>query len=114
MPPREWRLRIADILTAVMRIREYTSDKTFETFVADSMAFDAVLHNLVIIGEAARHVPNHIAAKYPDLPLADMRAMRNVVIHEYPGVRATTVWATIQHDLPPLEPVLERILQENT
>lgn len=113
MPPREWRLRVEDILTAVSRIRDYTEDETFETFVANTMAFDAVLHNLVIIGEAARHIPPEVAAAYPELPLIDMRAMRNVVIHEYPSVRAATVWATVKHDLPPLGPLLERILQEN-
>ncbi|MGC9965543.1 MAG: HepT-like ribonuclease domain-containing protein [Syntrophobacteraceae bacterium] len=37
-----------------------------------------------------------------------------MVIHEYFGVDLQIIWETIQHDLPPLAPLLRRIVAENS
>lgn len=63
---------------------------------------DAIVRNLIIIGEAAGHVPDNICQSNPDIPWEDMRAMRNFVVHEYFGVSDSILWDTIQVDLPPL------------
>ena len=55
---------------------------------------DAVSYCFGIIGEAARHVPDEVAVAHPELPWAEMRAMRNVVVHEYFGVTLETRWKT--------------------
>jgi uncharacterized protein with HEPN domain len=41
-----------------------------------------------------------------------MGDMRNVVIHEYFGVDLEILWKTIEQELPPLVPVLKRILND--
>jgi uncharacterized protein with HEPN domain len=41
-----------------------------------------------------------------------MRGIRNVVVHEYFGVDAEILWQTARDDLPPLLPLLERVLCE--
>jgi uncharacterized protein with HEPN domain len=83
MSPRDWKIRIADILECIEHIAAYTHDMTLGEFQADQKSIDAVLRNLEIIGEAARYVPREIIKRYPDLPWEEMRAMRNIVIHEY-------------------------------
>ena len=35
MPPRDWRLRVRDILQAVERIERFTRGLTFDAFVRD-------------------------------------------------------------------------------
>ncbi|MBA4157910.1 MAG: DUF86 domain-containing protein [Gemmatimonadetes bacterium] len=45
------------------------------------------MRNFQIIGEAARHVPEEIVARHSGVPWAQMRGMRNVVVHEYSSVR---------------------------
>jgi uncharacterized protein with HEPN domain len=35
--------------------------------------------------------------------------MRNFAVHEYWGVEIRTIWKTIQDDLPPLLPGLNRV-----
>lgn len=112
MPPRDWRLRIEDIAESIAKVGRYTSGMTLESFQADEKTVDAVIRNFQIIGEAARHVPPEIAGRHPDVPWVEMRAMRNVVVHEYAGVDLATVWETVQRDLPPLVPRLRRILEE--
>ena len=42
----------------------------YETFSQDKRTLKAVLYNLAVIGEAARKVPEEIAARYPSDPLA--------------------------------------------
>lgn len=112
MPPRNWKIRIADILQCIHKIESYTSGYTFEDFRRDSKTIDSVLRNLEIIGEAARHIPAAIKTRHPELPWAEMLAMRNIVIHEYHGVDANIIWQTVKEDLPPLVPLLEKLLRE--
>ncbi len=112
MPPREWRLRVEDILECIAKIERYTAGMTLESFEADEMKVDAVMRNFTVIGEAARHVPAEIEARHPDVPWAEMRGMRNVIVHEYSSVNVSVVWQTLQQRLPPLAPRLRRVLEE--
>src|SRR3954451_14836263 len=98
---RDWRLRLVGIIEASEKIGRYTSDMDFDAFAANEMAADAVTRNFGIIGEASRFIPGSIQAKYPDVPWRLMWDMRNVLIHDYPGVDLQVVWRTIKEDLPP-------------
>jgi uncharacterized protein with HEPN domain len=100
VPPREWRLRIEDILDAATRIGRYIEGKDLAAFVADALTLDAVSRCFGIIGEAATHVPSDITAAHPEIPWAEMRGLRNIVVHEYFGVTNETLWKTAREDLP--------------
>jgi uncharacterized protein with HEPN domain len=67
-PPRNWKIRVTDILQCITKIRRYTKGYSFDDFQADEKTIDSVLRNLEIIGEAARHVPTEIRARHPELP----------------------------------------------
>jgi uncharacterized protein with HEPN domain len=109
---RKWKFRLRHIIDAINSVKQYTAGISFEQFVADPKTFDAVVRNLIIVGEAARQIPPEIEAAYPDLPWAEMRALRNFLTHEYDRVEVNIIWDTIRNDLPPLVPALERVLQE--
>jgi uncharacterized protein with HEPN domain len=47
---RDWRLRIQDILNAVVRIEKFTRGLTLETFILDDRTIAAVSYELVVIG----------------------------------------------------------------
>lgn len=113
MPRRSWRLRVEDTLQAVRRIREYVASLDFQSFSRDQKTIDAVLRNLEIVGEASRHVPPEIQARYPTLPWNEMRAMRNLLSHAYFLVDLDIVWKTVRDDLPLIEPTLKTLLEEN-
>jgi uncharacterized protein with HEPN domain len=110
VPPRDLRLRVEDILEAIADVTTYVAGLTFEQFSADRKTIHAVLHNLQVIGEAARHIGDEVELRYPDVPWAEMRDMRNVLAHEYFGVDLSVVWETIRHDLPPVATALKKIL----
>ena len=103
MPPREWRLRIDDILEAIARIEQYVEAVTFERFQADQKTVDAVVRNLEIIGEAVRHLSADQQPLLGGTPWVDIAGMRNILIHEYFGVDVKIIWHTIVADLPELK-----------
>ena len=112
MPPREWKLRVRDILEAITSIQEYVKGMDLEAFVKDPKTIDAVEFRFTVIGEAARHVPEEVVKARPEIPWRDMRDMRNVVVHAYFGIKTDVLWKTIQNDLSPLAPMLAKLLEE--
>ena len=112
MPPRNWKMRVEDILDAIARTQEYTRSMTFEAFCQDHKTIDAVIRNLTVIGEAAANIPDDVADWHPEIPWRQMRDFRNVVVHIYFGVDLKVVWDTLQTDLPPLIETL-RSLSDN-
>jgi uncharacterized protein with HEPN domain len=54
--PRDVGIYLRDILEAIDRIQRYTAGMDQAAFAADSKTSDAVLHNLEIIGEAAKRI----------------------------------------------------------
>ena len=110
MPPRQWRLFVADIVDALQAIDSYTAGLTREQFCGDRLRVDAVIKNLTVIGEAAGRVPADVTEANARIPWSRMRAMRNVVVHEYFGVDARILWETVKGDLPPLVPKLQAVL----
>ncbi len=108
---RDWRFRVRDILTAVRAVDTYTRGMTYEGFCADQRTVDAVVRNLMTMGESIRWIPESVLDDYPDVPWRAMRAVRNVVVHEYFGVDSRILWDTVRFDLPPLVPALEAVLE---
>ena len=69
MSKRDPRLFIQDMIEAIEKIGRYTSSiETLEDFAENEMVVDAVLRNLEIIGEAAKHIPENLRLKYKEVP----------------------------------------------
>lgn len=110
MSPRDWRDRIRDILDAIAEIQRFTRGLDYESFREDDKSIRAVEMNFIIIGEAANQIPEEIEEKYSAIPWNLMRAMRNRIVHVYFKIDDRLMWDTVQNDLPPLIPLLERLL----
>ncbi|WP_345105611.1 DUF86 domain-containing protein [Candidatus Villigracilis vicinus] len=110
MSPRNWKDRIRDILDAIDEIQKFTKGMDFESFKDDDKSVRAVEMNFIIIGEAANQIPEEVEEKYTTIPWSLMRAMRNRIVHVYFRIDEKLMWDTIQNDLPPLVPELEKLL----
>jgi len=110
--PRRWRDRLQDIVAAVEEILAFTEGMSFEAFAEDARTQKAVLADLAIIGEAARHLPDDLCDANPDIPWQDLRDMRNFVVHVYFSVEPGVVWDTIKNDLPGLAQALRAQIAE--
>ena len=111
MPPRDWRLRVEDILDSISAIAEFVRGMDLDAFQTDRKTRDAVIRNFIVIGEAANNVPPEVADAHPEIPWKIMRDFRNFIVHVYFSVKMPVLWDTIQNDLPPLVPVLKRLLE---
>jgi uncharacterized protein with HEPN domain len=110
MSPRDWRDRIRDVLDAIVEIQRFTQDMKYEDFKKDDKTVRAVEMNFIIIGEAASQIPDEVEEQYTAIPWNLMRAMLNRIVHVYFKVDEKLMWDTIQNDLPPLVPELEKLL----
>jgi uncharacterized protein with HEPN domain len=110
VPPKDWRLRIQDIVDAISVIADYTAEHDLDSFREDQRTIDAVVYRFVVIGEAASAVPDEVRTRHPSIPWDQIRGMRNILVHEYAGIRVDTVWQTIRDELPLLVPALEEML----
>ena len=96
------RQRLEDILEAIERIEKYASGGR-ATFDRDELVQTWVLHHLQIIGEAVRGLSDEIRSAHPDIPWAQIAAMRNILVHDYFGIDLEEVWTAVVRDLPQLK-----------
>jgi uncharacterized protein with HEPN domain len=82
----------------------------YDQFIEDQKSAYAVVRTLEIIGEAARQVPEEVRAANPEIAWREIGGMRNKLTHEYFGVNMKVLWRTVQEDLPPIIPVLQKML----
>jgi uncharacterized protein with HEPN domain len=108
--PRDWRFRLEDICDSLERIEEYVKGHDRDTWKADRKTFDAVVRNLEIIGEAAARIPDNIQDLNQQIPWYKMKALRNILVHEYFGVDEEIIWKTEQEDLPDLKKKMKKIV----
>ena len=112
MSERTVRMFLVDILEAIDKIRTYTSGLSFDQFQQSPMVVDAVLRNLEIIGEAARHIPSELRASHSSIEWRRVVGLRNVVIHSYFGVDLEIVWTVATQQLPELEKTIRHMLDD--
>jgi uncharacterized protein with HEPN domain len=103
---------LGDILDAIQRIEGYTTHVKKAEFFENLMMQDAVMLQIEIIGEAANSVSDEFQEKHDNLPWAEMRALRNRIVHDYRGINLNVVWDTVQNDLPALKRQVQDILGE--
>ncbi len=82
--------------------------------MADERTLYAVLHAIQYIGEAASRLPPEVTSLAPDVPWRRIRAMRNLIAHDYAGVDAEIVRKTVQEWLPELKAAVTSLLAQLT
>ncbi len=56
MSKRDTLLLLDDMLQSALKIKRYTKDCNYNSFLSDDKTIDAVVHNFEIIGEAANRI----------------------------------------------------------
>ena len=105
------------ISEAIGLARSHVEGLTKEEFMADRKTQQAVILNIIVIGEAATKIADEsteFAAKHPEIPWKQMRGMRNRMAHGYFEINLDVVWDTVQLSLPELDRQISRINQSTT
>ncbi|OGY33594.1 MAG: hypothetical protein A3I08_04215 [Candidatus Andersenbacteria bacterium RIFCSPLOWO2_02_FULL_46_11] len=103
------RVYVQHVLESIGKVEKFIAGNSYEDFVADEKTVSAVLHELMIIGEAATCLSGQFREHNPQIPFNEVIGMRNRIVHEYLAVRLETVWQTCKEDLPILKKSLEEI-----
>jgi uncharacterized protein with HEPN domain len=103
--------RLMHILDAISEIESYTINATEEIFLANSMMRFATIKQLEIIGEAANHITEQSQQLFNNLELRKLVGLRNILVHEYWGIDAETIFKIISIDLLITKNEVERVLQ---
>jgi len=106
------RVYLRHILDAIGKIESYAA-VGHDVFMSDSHWQDAVIRQLEIIGEAAKNLSADLRSRHPDIPWRRIAGLRDVLIHDYMGVRLAAVWEVTQTDLPVLKNQIRNILGES-
>ena len=103
-------LPLQHIIDAIDKISQYTKDKTFSDFNQDSQLYDAVLMELILIGEQAAKLSSEFKTQYTDIPWHKIIGMRNVISHDYFSIKPKIAWDTAVEELPLLKNQISQIL----
>ena len=112
--PRNYLLYLKDMNTSAQKVKRYTQNLTFADFEQAEQTIDATLHNLEIIGEAAKSIPEEMRAKYPNIAWRSIARFRDVLAHHYFGVRLETVWDIVENEIPLLLTELDRAIEQES
>lgn len=93
---------LLDIVEAGNLINEFISNISTDTFFDDKKTQSAVLHQLLIIGEATKRLSKEFRNQHPDIPWRLIAGMRDVLIHAYESVDLDEVWNTAIKEIPDL------------
>lgn len=112
MPPRDWFIRLEDILSSIERIEQSLRGLNYPAFENNADKVDVVVRHLTVIGEAANHIPDEVQNKFPQIPWHKVVELRNFVVHEYFGVTLPTIWDTVENRLPELKGEISSIVAQ--
>lgn len=95
--------RLTDIIEAIDRVNGVLADVSLEVFEDDWQRQWLVERGVEIISEAARHLPDDLKARSPEIPWHKVAGIGNVLRHNYESIAAPVLWKLVQADLPILE-----------
>ncbi len=110
--PRDYKVYLEDILISVEKITRFVKGISYESFITNEMLLDAVLFNLEVLGEAAKHIPEEIRKRYPTIEWRSISGLRNIIVHQYFRLNLRIIWDTVQNELPTLRRSIADILAQ--
>jgi uncharacterized protein with HEPN domain len=70
----------------------------------------AVQHALLIIAEAAKHIPPELKATRPEVPWQKINGLGNLLRHEYRRIDPDILWSVITEHLDSLDQAAAALL----
>ena len=113
MSKRAMLLLLEDMLQSAQKIKLYTKDLDYNSFLADDKTIDAVVRNFEIIGEAANRIDLDFRDSNPEVEWKRIRGFRNRIVHDYFGIDYEIVWNIIETYLDEMIDWLDTLIDQN-
>jgi uncharacterized protein with HEPN domain len=99
------------MLDAAREATRSASGRTRDDLDTDFVWTLGLVKCVEIIGEAAARIGKETKERNPQIPWAQIVAMRNRLVHLYFDIDLDQVWNAVTQDLPPLVTQLEKMLE---
>ena len=83
---------LRDILDAIEEIEDYTAGLDFGGYSRDGRTRRSVERLVEIISEASRKIPDDMKSLYPAVKWPEIRAVGNLLRHQYGVVDDLVIW----------------------
>ena len=105
---------LRDIADSCGRIGHYTQGLSRAELIGDQKTYDAVVRNLEIIGEAAKHISDDLRRELPEIEWRKIAGMRDMLAHAYFGIDNDILWDVVQNKVPDLAAAVNRYLDRDS
>lgn len=102
---------LLDLIRACRLSIQFCADLDWQTFAQDLKTQSSVLYQIVIIGEAVNRLSSDFIVNNPQIPIRQIKGMRNRVVHEYKEVDLKILWEAMQTSIPELLKELQKTVE---
>jgi len=101
---------LLDIARVARLVLEFKQGMDKAAFLKDIKTQSAILHQLMVMGEAVKRLSHDFRARHPEIPWGLIAGMRDKLIHGYDIVDLDEVWKTSDVDMSDLLSLIEPLL----
>ncbi len=103
--------KIKDIYEAVCKILKFTEGfNSVDELTANSMAWDAVKMNLVLIYETYLKLNNEVKEKYKSVPWDEIEDYKPKLENQYLGFDSDEIWQVVHTRMPEFKEQLKEVV----
>jgi uncharacterized protein with HEPN domain len=107
---RDIELFLFDIYVAILKIEDIRQEfEDADELLYDYRAWDSIIREFTIIGEASKHLINKKLLKDEHKIVVDFR---NFIVHEYFGIDAQEIWDTVCNDLDDFKESILKLIKD--
>ena len=104
---------LLDVARAARLAIEFVAGMDRAAFIQDTKTQSAVLHQLLVLGEAVKRLSAEFRAAHPQTPWTLIAGMRDKLIHAYDEVDLEEVFKTLERDVPDLLKRIQPLLPQD-
>jgi uncharacterized protein with HEPN domain len=104
---------LQDIAESCEKILRFTAGLSQSDLKVDEKTYDAVVRNLEIVGEAAKHIGEEIRRQLTDIEWRKAAGLRDMLAHAYFGIDDDILWDVVQNKVPRLANAARAFLNKN-
>jgi uncharacterized protein with HEPN domain len=106
--PREY---LDHIVKAISHIAAWVAEGP-DQFENDYRTRQALIRTLQELAESVKRLEPLVGKRYPEVPWREVGAFRNVIVHDYLGLKLSRIWEIASVRVPELKPYIERMLAD--